>query len=571
MDDDSMLVYFDKAIDDDHSATAACSAFSVLGLGSLQNATLRTGSVVDDNILVIDMTGTDEVLSHDRTRLVLVPNAIRTLSGGSSVTDTITVQTFNVYNKRLAAAYQTIQQTIPTALSSDTITVTDAGYYTDTLHFNTAPLVVGVGARQPVIKYNGTGMDNFSAWMGHDLMVFYSQYMATGPVFRNLCWDGVSENGDTASTFAFLGSGNVESCSLRCAYIYFHSAGVSVVRDCDISIRGFKWANGQSASKVCHNLFHDITASSGSGALMVYGGKNTRIERNIIRNINGTAVYLRGADNNTFSNNLVVNNSGRAVFQYSTIDADLPTGNRYINNTICNNTGGGLELDSMCLVVNNIIYNNGSWNIKKNSKAQVSSSMIKYNLADTTGSGLDGLISGTINIVDTTNPQFVSSSDFHLSSSSSCIGFSNFTADSAQAYGVTVDLGGASRPYGTYLDAGAYEYSQAPKMAQPLTVLVGRGEQKLIRKVQPNPFKMTTEISCRVISEGNFKVSTQVAVFDIYGNLVKRLFDAPQANGEFTVVWDGRNSGGKMVENGVYYCELKAGEKKEMVRMMLVR
>jgi parallel beta-helix repeat protein len=566
-----MLVYFDKAIDDDHSTTAACSAFTVLGLGSIANAAIRTGSMVDDNIIVIDMTGTDEVLSHNRTRLVLVPNAIRTLSGGSSIADTTTVQTFNVYNKRLAAAYQTIQQAIASVQSSDTITIADAGYYTDTLHFYTAPLVVGVGAQRPVIKYNGAGMDNFSAWMGHDLMVYYSQYMATGPVFRNLCWDGISANNDTASTFAFMGSGNVESCSLRCAYIYFHNAGVSEVKDCDISGKGFKWANGQNLSKVSHNLFRNITASSGNGALMVYGAKNTRIERNIIQNISGTAVYLRCADNNTFSNNLIVNNSGRAVLQYSTIDADLPTGNRYINNTICNNTGGGLELDSMCLVVNNIVYNNGPWNIKKNSKAQISSSMIKNNLADTTGSGLDGLISGANNIVDTTNPQFVSSTDFNRATGSPCIGFSDFTADSAQAYGVAVDLDGISRPYGTYLDAGAYEYSQAPKIAQPMTVLVGGGEQKIIRGVRPNPFNSATEITYLVAGNGGFGVPTKIAVYDIYGNLIRRLMDNQVVVGEHRIIWDGKDKTGRLIGNGVYYCKIKTGEKIETVRIMVIR
>jgi parallel beta-helix repeat protein len=575
VDDDSMLVYFDQAIDDDHSATAACSAFSVIGLGSIQNATLRTGSTVDDNILVIDMTGTDEVLSHDRTRLVLVPNAIRTLSGGSSVTDTTSVQTFNVYNKRLAATYQTIQQAIANAQSNDTIAITDAGFYSDTLSFSNAPLIVGIGAQRPVIKYNGSGMDNHDAWQGHDLMVYHSRWMQAGPVFRNICWDGVSANNDTASTFAFLGSGNVESCSLKSAYIYFHSAGVSVVKDCDISGKGFKWANGQSSSKVVHNLFHNITAPSGYGALLAYSAKNTRIERNEFRNNTGVALYLRAADNNTIANNLIHNNSGQAVFQYSTIDADLPVWNRYINNTICNNSGGGLELDSMCLVVNNIVYNNSSWDIKKNTKAQVSATMIKYNLADTTGSGLDGLISGVTNIVDTTNPLFVSSTDFHLQSSSPCVNFTDFNADSAQYYGVTVDLEGNTRPLpsGTNLDAGAFEQGGgSPKaVTQPLLVLAGGGEQQLIRGVQPNPFKMTTEISYRVISTDNFKVPTRVAVFDIYGNLVRRLVDECLPAGDYRAIWDGKNKAGKIVGNGIYYCKIQTGEKSESIRVMVIR
>jgi parallel beta-helix repeat protein len=94
-------------------------------------------------------------------------------------------------------------------------------------------------------------------------------------------------------------------------------------------------------------VFHDIKPGSGSGALMAYGAKNTRVERNVFQSITGTPVYLRGADYNVFTNNLIYGNSGQAVYQYSTIDADLPVGNRFINNTIVNNAGGGLELDSM--------------------------------------------------------------------------------------------------------------------------------------------------------------------------------------------------------------------------------
>jgi parallel beta-helix repeat protein len=366
---------------------------------------------------------------------------------------------------------------------------------------------------------------------------------------------------------------------LKSGYIYFHSAGVSVVKDCDISGKGFNWANGQSSSKVVHNLFHNIVAPSGYGALLAYSAKNTRIERNEFRNNTGVALYLRAADNNTIANNLIHNNSGQAVFQYSTINADLPVWNRYINNTICNNSGGGLELDSMCLVVNNIVYNNSSWDIKKNTKAQVSATMIKYNLADTTGSGLGSLISGTTNIVDTTNPQFVSSTDFHLQAGSPCVDFTDFDSDSAQTYGVTVDLEGNTRPLpsGTNLDAGAFEQGGgSPKATdKPAMAFIPVKVEKTgaLVHIEPNPFIHSTEVRFVVpLKDGNSTSLVRLRIFNLHGNPVRTLIrDKIVVNGQYYVRWDGSDDYGQNVGNGLYLYRYETGQIVETGHIMIVK
>jgi len=60
----------------------------------------------------------------------------------------------------------------------------------------------------------------------------------------------------------------------------------------------------------------------------------------------------------------------------------------------------------------------------------------------------------------------------------------------------------------------------------------------------------------------------RLAVFDAAGRLVRVLENGERPAGDYSVVWDGRDSWGSRVDAGVYYCRLTAGEYSSASKML---
>jgi subtilisin family serine protease len=61
-----------------------------------------------------------------------------------------------------------------------------------------------------------------------------------------------------------------------------------------------------------------------------------------------------------------------------------------------------------------------------------------------------------------------------------------------------------------------------------------------------------------------------VRVYNVRGQLVRRVFDGVLPPGRFTVEWDGRGESGAALAPGLYYCEVVGGNSRERLRMILV-
>jgi len=82
----------------------------------------------------------------------------------------------------------------------------------------------------------------------------------------------------------------------------------------------------------------------------------------------------------------------------------------------------------------------------------------------------------------------------------------------------------------------------------------------------PNPFSSTTSMSFALPNAAPVSLS----VYDVSGRLVSTLINRPMDAGMHQVSWDGRDSGGNSVANGVYLLRLQAGGEtitRDMVRM----
>lgn len=83
----------------------------------------------------------------------------------------------------------------------------------------------------------------------------------------------------------------------------------------------------------------------------------------------------------------------------------------------------------------------------------------------------------------------------------------------------------------------------------------------------PNPFVQSTRISFTLPD----KQFTLLNIYNLKGQLVRKLVSNELDKGEHSIVWNGRDNYDKMVSPGVYYYKLIGNNKKQIRKMVLLR
>ena len=81
----------------------------------------------------------------------------------------------------------------------------------------------------------------------------------------------------------------------------------------------------------------------------------------------------------------------------------------------------------------------------------------------------------------------------------------------------------------------------------------------------PNPFSYVTAIPYNL----NKRSDVQIAIYDILGRQVRKFAVGMQTAGSHNILWDGSNSFGKRVANGVYFCRLQTEDESQIRKMIL--
>ena len=63
----------------------------------------------------------------------------------------------------------------------------------------------------------------------------------------------------------------------------------------------------------------------------------------------------------------------------------------------------------------------------------------------------------------------------------------------------------------------------------------------------------------------------QLRIFNVSGQLVRTLVDAPLGAGDYSVTWDGRNDLGAQVATGIYYYRIDAPGFNQTRKMALLK
>jgi hypothetical protein len=104
----------------------------------------------------------------------------------------------------------------------------------------------------------------------------------------------------------------------------------------------------------------------------------------------------------------------------------------------------------------------------------------------------------------------------------------------------------------------------------PAAVGVGPGagpdDGRVLGTPRPNPFRASLAIPVRASRDGPAPV---VEIVDVTGRLVRTLRAEPGQRG--TLVWDGRDGGGRETASGVYFARLRAGTDVRVHRVVKLR
>jgi hypothetical protein len=83
----------------------------------------------------------------------------------------------------------------------------------------------------------------------------------------------------------------------------------------------------------------------------------------------------------------------------------------------------------------------------------------------------------------------------------------------------------------------------------------------------PNPFNPSTTISFSLAKAGK----ASLAIYNLKGQLVKRLVDGDYGSGEHKVVWNGKDENNRNIASGMYFYRMESGSYKSVKKMLLMK
>ncbi len=123
---------------------------------------------------------------------------------------------------------------------------------------------------------------------------------------------------------------------------------------------------------------------------------------------------------------------------------------------------------------------------------------------------------------------------------------------------VAVDTAGHSGGYSGRLSTGSAP-SPAGQNELPRTLTIAA--------VVPNPFNPRTTVRYDVPRSGQ----VDLVIYDLKGRKVKQLVCGQVESGRHEVVWDGRDSHGRMAAAGVYFARMSDGRTVTTAKMVLAK
>lgn len=121
----------------------------------------------------------------------------------------------------------------------------------------------------------------------------------------------------------------------------------------------------------------------------------------------------------------------------------------------------------------------------------------------------------------------------------------------------SLDMDGSSAYHGPVSITYAPPQQETPELVLPAG----------FNNLYPNPFNPDLNIRFTMDKPGR----ATLEIYNLRGQIVRRLVDSDLAKGSHKVLWDGRDAAGRTVSSGVYHLVLRAGDKSFRTRAVMMK
>jgi len=153
----------------------------------------------------------------------------------------------------------------------------------------------------------------------------------------------------------------------------------------------------------------------------------------------------------------------------------------------------------------------------------------------------------------------------------------------------------AGKDYRYYIESdftlmvdGKEQHYNPPSNVVATTAMIPISGGSILSKAAPNPFNDEVTVSVSIPESYESKNATsasgtpisyqqrvptrvEVAVYDVLGRRIRELALTTELIQVMTLKWDGRDSAGRRVPNGIYFIKAKAGEELGSRKVLMVR
>jgi len=150
---------------------------------------------------------------------------------------------------------------------------------------------------------------------------------------------------------------------------------------------------------------------------------------------------------------------------------------------------------------------------------------------------------------------------YYLQSTSPCINAGLNDLPWGQEFPAT-DLAGEQRIYDGTVDMGAYEWQGSYINDNDVTNF------EPVLKNHPNPFNTETIISFSVAEAHE---ESEIVIFNLKGEKIVILLKRNLPGGKHYITWNGKDSSGKSVSSGIYFCRIKSGKQENTRKLILLK
>lgn len=266
-----------------------------------------------------------------------------------------------------------------------------------------------------------------------------------------------------------------------------------------------------SNSYIGCSFIGNISTSPGGGVCTFNGNVNYE-KCNFNNNIGDGAIYASNAS--VTVNTCLLTNNDIAIFGSDSIELIITNSTITDNNCILNPIW--VHFQSNIYIINSILWNNCNYEIwlQQYNNLHISNSIIKNGINGVDTSSIGNNVFWYENILSA-NPNFIDSTNYHLSDNSPCIGtgIDSIEMNGIWIYSSNFDFEGSPRPLpsGSYPDLGAFENI----LGNPIFVFENNTEDEFDCKVYPNPVSRELFIS----SDTHVDIN-DITIFNQFGQIV---------------------------------------------------